>query len=98
MNKGDCYVLDTGKEIYVYCGEKSKGTERLTAANAANQIRDQDHKGRGHVTKIGKPTLSPHSVTIVWKQSNCHCDDDKQTSGFYSVTTLRIFSRNCDKK
>ncbi len=54
MNNGDCYILDTGKEIYVYCGEKSKRTERLTATTAANQIRDQDHNGRSHVTKIGK--------------------------------------------
>lgn len=54
MNKGDCYILDTSNEIFIYCGEKSKGTERLVAATVANSIRDQDHKGRGHVTKIGK--------------------------------------------
>lgn len=53
MNSGDCYILDTGKEIYVYSGEKSKRTERLTATTAANQIRDQDHSGRAHVTIIG---------------------------------------------
>ncbi|XKL67815.1 hypothetical protein PGB90_003306 [Kerria lacca] len=52
MNNGDCYILDTGNEIFIYCGEKSKRTERLTAATAANHIRDQDHNGRGHVTKI----------------------------------------------
>ncbi|XP_065202346.1 actin depolymerising venom protein gelsolin 1-like isoform X2 [Planococcus citri] len=52
MNKGDCYILDSGKELFIYCGEKSKRTERLTAATVANEIRDEDHKGRAHVTKI----------------------------------------------
>ncbi|XP_014292137.1 gelsolin, cytoplasmic isoform X1 [Halyomorpha halys] len=52
MNKGDCFILDTGREIYVYVGPKSKGTEKIKAASAANQIRDQDHAGRAHVTVI----------------------------------------------
>ncbi|KAL0275575.1 UNVERIFIED_CONTAM: hypothetical protein PYX00_003387 [Menopon gallinae] len=46
MNNGDCFILDTGKNIYVYHGSKSKKTERLKAINAGNQIRDQDHAGR----------------------------------------------------
>ncbi|KAK6634145.1 hypothetical protein RUM44_004753 [Polyplax serrata] len=46
MNKGDCFILDTGKTIYVYYGSKSKRTERLKAVSGANQIRDQDHSGR----------------------------------------------------
>lgn len=53
MNKGDCFILDTGREIYVYVGPKAKGTEKIKAASAANQIRDQDHAGRAHVTVIG---------------------------------------------
>lgn len=52
MNQGDCYLLVSKDEIYIFCGEKSKGTERLTAAQVANEIRDEDLKGRGHVTKI----------------------------------------------
>ncbi|XP_063233933.1 gelsolin, cytoplasmic isoform X2 [Bacillus rossius redtenbacheri] len=49
MNKGDCFILDVGKDIYVYTGQKSKRTERLKAISAANQIRDQDHAGRAKV-------------------------------------------------
>ncbi|XP_067013400.2 gelsolin, cytoplasmic isoform X2 [Anabrus simplex] len=52
MNKGDCFILDVGKEIYVYVGQKSKRTERLKAISAANQIRDQDHAGRAKVYVI----------------------------------------------
>jgi gelsolin len=46
MNQGDCFILDTGKDIFVYVGPQAKGTERLKAINVANQIRDQDHNGR----------------------------------------------------
>lgn len=54
MNKGDCFILDAGKTIYVYYGSKSKRTERLKAVSAANQIRDQDHSGRAPVKILGK--------------------------------------------
>lgn len=53
MNKGDCFILDAGAEIFVYIGQKSKRTERLKAISAANQIRDQDHAGRAQVHIIG---------------------------------------------
>ncbi|KAG8223497.1 hypothetical protein J437_LFUL004965, partial [Ladona fulva] len=49
MNKGDCFILDAGRNIYVYAGQQSKRTERLKAIAAANQVRDQDHAGRGRV-------------------------------------------------
>lgn len=53
MNQGDCFILDGGREIYVYVGTKSKRVERLKAISAANQIRDQDHNGRGSVFIVG---------------------------------------------
>lgn len=49
MNKGDCFILDAGNEIYVYVGEQAKRVEKLKAISAANQIRDQDHNGRARV-------------------------------------------------
>lgn len=54
MNKGDCFILDCGSDIFVYYGVNSKKTERLKAVSAANQIRDQDHAGRATVKIIGK--------------------------------------------
>lgn len=57
MNKGDCYVLDTPKKIYVYIGRYSKRTERLKAVQAANQIRDQDHGGKVKIQMIGSVNL-----------------------------------------
>uniref|UniRef100_A0A1A9WIF6 Gelsolin-like domain-containing protein n=1 Tax=Glossina brevipalpis TaxID=37001 RepID=A0A1A9WIF6_9MUSC len=49
MNKGDCFILDAGNEIYVYVGAQAKRVEKLKAISAANQIRDQDHNGRARV-------------------------------------------------
>lgn len=54
MNKGDCFILDAGNDIYVYIGLKSKRLERMKAINAANQIRDQDHSGRAAVHIVGQ--------------------------------------------
>lgn len=54
MNKGDCYLLDNGSKIIVYVGPKAKRVEKLKAISAANQIRDQDHRGRATVEILGK--------------------------------------------
>lgn len=53
MNKGDCFVLDAGKTIYVYMGNASKKVERLKAIQAANQVRDQDHGGKAKIIILG---------------------------------------------
>lgn len=54
MNNGDCFILDAGRNIYVYVGKKARRIEKLKAVNAANQIRDQDHAGKAKVTIVGK--------------------------------------------
>ncbi|XP_017297854.1 gelsolin-like [Diaphorina citri] len=62
MNKGDCFALDTGREVLVYVGSKAARTERLKAISVANQIRDQDHNGRATVSIIDENS-SPVEVT-----------------------------------
>ncbi|XP_035894130.1 gelsolin-like isoform X3 [Anopheles stephensi] len=49
MNKGDCFILDAGYDIYVYVGASAKRVEKIKAISAAGQIRDQDHAGRANV-------------------------------------------------
>lgn len=53
MNRGDCFILDTGCTLYVYVGPKSSRLEKHKARNAAGQIRDQDHRGRGLLEFVG---------------------------------------------
>ncbi|CAG0924970.1 unnamed protein product, partial [Notodromas monacha] len=52
MNRGDCFILDCGKDIYVYMGPESRRIERLQAVVVANQIRDEDHAGGSRVHVI----------------------------------------------
>ncbi|XP_060516326.1 gelsolin-like [Cylas formicarius] len=59
MNKGDCFILDTGNNIYIYVGTKAKRVEKLKATAAANQIRDQDHSGKSKVVIVDE--FSPQS-------------------------------------
>ena len=54
MNKGDCFILDNGREIYIYVGPKTNRIEKMKANSMANQIRDQDHNGRAVVHIVGK--------------------------------------------
>ncbi|CAG0902194.1 unnamed protein product [Darwinula stevensoni] len=49
MNKGDCWILDAGKDIYVYSGSGSRRTERLKAVMVANELRDEDHAGKARI-------------------------------------------------
>ncbi|XP_066147749.1 actin depolymerising venom protein gelsolin 1 [Euwallacea fornicatus] len=59
MNKGDCFILDIGKTIYVYVGITARRVEKLKATAAANQIRDQDHAGKSKVVIVDE--FSPES-------------------------------------
>lgn len=54
MNKGDCFILENNRDIYVYVGPSAKRVEKLKAISAANQIRDQDHNGRAQIHILGK--------------------------------------------
>lgn len=52
MNKGDCFILDCGSDIYVWVGQQSRHMERIKAVQAANGIRDDIHGGRSNIHLI----------------------------------------------
>ncbi|XP_053306561.1 macrophage-capping protein [Spea bombifrons] len=49
FNKGDCFILNTGKCIYVWSGSQSNMMERNRARDMANQIRDVETRGAAQV-------------------------------------------------
>lgn len=49
MNRGDCFILDADRDVYVWVGPKANRVEKLKATNVANEIRDRDHNGRSKV-------------------------------------------------
>jgi len=52
MNRGDCFILDTGDMLFVFQGPESQKGEQIKANHAAVQIRDQDHGGRSDILII----------------------------------------------
>ncbi|XP_072520552.1 gelsolin b [Salminus brasiliensis] len=46
FNKGDCFILDLGQELYQWCGTKSNHFERLKATSISKTIRDNERRGR----------------------------------------------------
>uniref|UniRef100_A0A8C5R8C5 Gelsolin n=1 Tax=Leptobrachium leishanense TaxID=445787 RepID=A0A8C5R8C5_9ANUR len=49
FNKGDCFILDLGDEIYQWCGSNSNRFEKLKATSVAKDIRDNERHGRAKV-------------------------------------------------
>ncbi|XP_006010370.1 macrophage-capping protein [Latimeria chalumnae] len=52
VNKGDCFVLDAGEVLFVWCGSNSNMFERSKAMEVANAIRDMERKGKAAVKKV----------------------------------------------
>ncbi|XP_013879526.1 scinderin like a [Austrofundulus limnaeus] len=52
FNKGDCFIIDLGKDIYHWSGSESNRYERLKTTQMANDIRDNERKGRAKVHMI----------------------------------------------
>ncbi|XP_036443817.1 gelsolin a isoform X2 [Colossoma macropomum] len=49
FNKGDCFILDLGNEIYQWAGSKSNRFEKLKATQLAKAVRDNERSGRARV-------------------------------------------------
>ncbi|MED6281345.1 hypothetical protein CHARACLAT_020368, partial [Characodon lateralis] len=55
FNRGDCFIIDLGKDIYLWSGSESNRYERLKTTQMANDIRDNERNGRAevHMTEEG---------------------------------------------
>ncbi|KAM4574254.1 scinderin like a [Fundulus diaphanus] len=52
FNKGDCFIIDLGKEIYHWSGSESNRYERLKTTQMAQDIRDNERNGRAAMIMI----------------------------------------------
>ncbi|TRY87533.1 hypothetical protein DNTS_007090 [Danionella cerebrum] len=52
FNKGDCFILDLGKDIYQWCGSECNRFERLKASQLAIDIRDNERNGRAKLLMV----------------------------------------------
>uniref|UniRef100_UPI0037E7176B scinderin like b n=1 Tax=Semicossyphus pulcher TaxID=241346 RepID=UPI0037E7176B len=56
FNKGDCFIVDLGKDVYQWCGSECNRFEKLKAAQITIDIRDNERNGRAklHVVNEGE--------------------------------------------
>ncbi|EAW93646.1 scinderin, isoform CRA_b [Homo sapiens] len=52
FNKGDCFIIDLGTEIYQWCGSSCNKYERLKANQVATGIRYNERKGRSELIVV----------------------------------------------
>lgn len=52
FNRGDCFIIDLGKDIYQWCGSECNRFERLKASQVAIDIRDNERNGRATLQMI----------------------------------------------
>ncbi|XP_077462678.1 scinderin like a isoform X2 [Stigmatopora argus] len=52
FNKGDCFIIDLGKDIYHWSGSESNRYERLKATQLAVDVRDNERRGRAQLHLI----------------------------------------------
>lgn len=101
MNKGDCFILENDRDIFVYVGPNSKRVEKLKAISAANQIRDQDHNGRAVVHILDEystfddqqrffDVLGEGSPNAVPDESAGEDDADFETRDANAVTLYKV--------
>ncbi|KAM4552407.1 scinderin like b [Odontesthes bonariensis] len=52
FNKGDCFIIDLGKDVYQWCGNECNRFERLKASQVTIDIRDNERNGRAKVHMV----------------------------------------------
>lgn len=64
FNKGDCFIVDLGKDIYQWCGSECNRYERLKASEVAIGIRDNERNGRAKLNLVEEGD-EPEAITQV---------------------------------
>nr|XP_020471843.1 gelsolin-like [Monopterus albus]XP_020471844.1 gelsolin-like [Monopterus albus] len=60
FNKGDCFIIDLGQNIYQWCGSECNHFEKLKVADVAIDIRDKERNGRAklHLVDEGREPMA----------------------------------------
>ncbi|XP_068111719.1 macrophage-capping protein [Hyperolius riggenbachi] len=82
FNTGDCFILDTGKFIYVWSGSQSNMMERNRARDIASQIRDSERRGAAKVEIIQEGEEPEEMIEILGQKpatlKESSAQDDKE--------------------
>uniref|UniRef100_A0A3Q3IQ72 Gelsolin-like domain-containing protein n=1 Tax=Monopterus albus TaxID=43700 RepID=A0A3Q3IQ72_MONAL len=71
FNKGDCFIIDLGQNIYQWCGSECNHFEKLKVADVAIDIRDKERNGRAklHLVDEGREPMAVIEVTCIYTHS-----------------------------
>ncbi|KAK3513395.1 hypothetical protein QTP70_014221 [Hemibagrus guttatus] len=65
FNKGDCFILDLGKEIYQWTGSECNRFEKLKASQMAIDIRDNERNGRAKLSMADEGTEPEEFIAVL---------------------------------
>nr|XP_002713820.1 scinderin isoform X1 [Oryctolagus cuniculus] len=76
FNKGDCFIVDLGTEIYQWCGSSCNKYERLKANQVAIGIRDNERKGRSQLIVVEEGSEPAELTEVLGKKPELQEGDD----------------------
>ena len=53
MNHGDVFILDMGRQIYVWNGREAGRLEKIKGLDVARRIKDEERGGRAALEVVG---------------------------------------------
>uniref|UniRef100_A0A8U8ANP6 Scinderin n=1 Tax=Geospiza parvula TaxID=87175 RepID=A0A8U8ANP6_GEOPR len=80
FNKGDCFIIDLGNEIYQWCGSSCNKYERLKATQVAVGIRDNERNGRSKLITVEEGSEPERLIEVLGNKPElpeCGDDDDE---------------------
>ncbi|XP_065886890.1 gelsolin, cytoplasmic-like [Dysidea avara] len=62
MNDGDVFILDMGRQIYVWNGLEAGRLEKIKGLDVARRIKDEERGGRAEISVINQDSMSDEFV------------------------------------
>lgn len=95
FNQGDCFIIDHGMDIFVWCGSQSNHFEKLKASQLAIDIRDNEKNGRGKIHKFDEGSEPEEVIKILGTKpaiAPCSSDDEQVEKTYKKKASLYMIS------
>ncbi|XP_041823352.1 adseverin [Melanotaenia boesemani] len=80
FNSGDCFIVDLGDKIYMWCGSKCNKFEQLKATQMAKGIRDNERNGRAELVVVEEGREPTRLIEVLGEKPELsEGDDDDDT-------------------
>lgn len=89
FNKGDCFIVDLGTEIYQWCGSACNKYERLKAMQVAVGIRDNERNGRAQLVVVEEGSEPKELLKVLGRKPELRVGDDNDDEAA-DITNRRI--------